>query len=379
MTIKAYKHVTIYTGEEKIEDGFVRFDQEILEVGQMKDFKEVSHEETIDMQGKILVPGFIDVHTHGGYGIDAMDGSAEGVDTLATDLLQEGITSYFATTMTQSYENIATAMKAIKVAAEKNPLIQGIHLEGPFVSKVFKGAQPEEYIRHPEVKTFDEWNQLSGGRIKLVTYAPENEDAAAFEEYCVENNVVLSIGHSNATRADLLNSKASHITHLYNAQRGLHHREPGVTGHAFLEDNIYTEVIADGFHIHPDMVKLAYKMKGPNRIILITDSMRAKGMPEGESELGGQKVFVKDKQARLADGTLAGSVLEYPDAFRNIMKFTGCGIEEAVLMSSVNQAKEFGLDRKGAIAKGKDADMVVFDQALQLIETVSYGNRTVKK
>lgn len=379
MTIKAYKHVTIYTGEEKIEDGFVRFDQEILEVGQMKDFKEVSHEETIDMHGKILVPGFIDVHTHGGYGIDAMDGSAEGVDTLATDLLQEGITSYFATTMTQSYENIATAMTAIKTAAEKNPLIQGIHLEGPFVSKVFKGAQPEKYIRNPEVKTFDEWNKLSGGRIKLVTYAPENDDATAFEEYCVENNVVLSIGHSNATRADLLNSKASHITHLYNAQRGLHHREPGVTGHAFLEDNIYTEVIADGFHIHPDMVKLAYKVKGPNRIILITDSMRAKGMPEGESELGGQKVFVKDKQARLEDGTLAGSVLEYPDAFRNIMKFTGCGIEEAVLMSSVNQAKEFGLDRKGAIAKGKDADMVVFDQDLQLIETVSYGNRTTKK
>lgn len=379
MATKVFKHVTIYTGTETIQAGYVRFDKEILEVGEMKDFKEIPHEETINMKGKILVPGFIDVHTHGGYGIDAMDGSSDAVDQLATDLLQEGITSYFATTMTQSYENIGHALASIKVAAEKNPLIQGIHLEGPFVSKVFKGAQPEKYILNPDVETFDEWHRLSGNRIKLVTYAPENPGAAEFEEYCIDHQIIPSVGHSNATREQLLNSKASHVTHLYNAQKGLHHREPGVTGHAFLEENIYVEMIVDGFHIHPDMVKLAYQVKGPNRILLITDSMRAKGQAEGESELGGQKVFVKDKQARLADGTLAGSVLEYPDAFRNMMEFTGCGIEEAVLMSSVNQAREFGLERKGQISVGKDADMVVFDQHLNLLETVTYGERILKK
>lgn len=373
MSTKVLKHATIYTGEEKIEDGFVRFDKEVLAVGEMKDFIDEPHEEIIDAHGKIIVPGFIDIHSHGGYGWDAMDGNADEIDAMVKDMQKEGITSYFATTMTQSHENIAKAMVAIKEAAERNPVIQGIHLEGPFVSKVFKGAQPEKYIEVPDVEVFDEWNKLSGNRIRLVTYAPENSDASAFEEYCVEHNIVPSIGHSNATRAQLMDSKASHITHLYNAQRGLHHREPGVTGHAFLEENIYTEMIVDGYHIHPDMVKLAFMLKGPERIELITDSMRAKGMPEGESELGGQKVIVKDKQARLETGNLAGSVLEYQDAFRNMMAFTGCSIADVVKMTSVNQAREFGLTKKGAIEVGKDADMVIFDQELQLENTISLG------
>lgn len=373
MSTKVLKHATIYTGEEKIEDGFVRFDKEVLAIGEMKDFIDAPHEEIIDAHGKIIVPGFIDIHSHGGYGWDAMDGNADEIDAMVKDMQKEGITSYFATTMTQSHENIAKAMVAIKEAAERNPVIQGIHLEGPFVSKVFKGAQPEEYIEVPDVEVFDEWNKLSGNRIRLVTYAPENSDASAFEEYCVEHNIVPSIGHSNATRAQLMDSKASHITHLYNAQRGLHHREPGVTGHAFLEENIYTEMIVDGYHIHPDMVKLAFMLKGPERIELITDSMRAKGMPEGESELGGQKVIVKDKQARLETGNLAGSVLEYQDAFRNMMAFTGCSIADVVKMTSVNQAREFGLTKKGAIEVGKDADMVIFDQELQLENTISLG------
>lgn len=259
---------------------------------------------------------------------------------------KEGITSYFATTMTQSYDAIDKALIAINEAAMKNPVIQGIHLEGPFVSVDFKGAQPEEYIRVPDAKQMEKWNKLSGNRIRLVTYASETSDASEFEEYCVNHNIVLSIGHSNATRAQLMDSKASHITHLYNAQRGLHHREPGVTGHAFLEDSIYTEMIVDGYHIHPDMVNLAYKVKGPDRIEVITDSMRAKGLPDGESELGGQKVLVKNNQARLVDGTLAGSVLTFNDAFKNIMAFTGCSVEDAVKMTSVNQAREFSLVKK---------------------------------
>lgn len=374
MSTKVLKHATIYTGEGKIENGFIRFNKEILAVGEMKDFTDEPNDEIIDAKGKIIVPGFIDVHSHGGYGWDAMDGNADEIDAMVKDMQKEGITSYFATTMTQSHENISKAMVAIKEAAKRNPIIQGIHLEGPFVSKVFKGAQPEKYIEVPDVAVFDEWNQLSGNRIRLVTYAPENSDASAFEEYCVEHNIVPSIGHSNATREQLLTSKASHITHLYNAQRGLHHREPGVTGHAFLEENIYTEVIADGFHIHPDMIKLAYLVKGADRIELITDSMRAKGMPEGESELGGQKVIVKDKQARLETGNLAGSVLEYQDAFRNMMEFTGCSIEDVVKMTSGNQAREFGLTQKGAIAAGKDADMVLFDKDLHIQETISLGN-----
>lgn len=367
-------NATIYTGKEEIKSGFIRYGKTILAVGEMKDFEEKEEDTISDVSGKIIVPGFIDVHSHGGYSWDSMDGNSEEINQMVHKMQKEGITSYFATTMTQSYENIDKAMVAIKKAAETNPIIQGIHLEGPFVSVVFKGAQPEEYIKTPDAEVMRKWNDLSGGMIRLVTYAPETSDATAFEKYCVDNNIVLSVGHSNATRAQLMDSKASHITHLYNAQRGLHHREPGVTGHAFLE-KLYSEMIVDGYHIAPDMVNIAYQILGADHIELITDSMRAKGMPDGESELGGQKVFVEDKQARLADGTLAGSVLEFQDAFKNMMAFTGCGIADAVIMSSVNQAKEFGLTQKGTLEIGKDADMVLFSRDLDLEETISFGER----
>lgn len=373
MTTTVWINATIYTGKEKIEDGFIRYQETITDIGKMADFKKTESDAVIDAAGKILVPGFIDVHSHGGYNWDSMDADPDEINQMIHEMQKEGITSYFPTTMTQSYENIEKTMVAIKEAAKTNPVIQGIHLEGPFVSAVFKGAQPEEYIAIPDAAMMDKWNELSGGLIRLVTYAPETSDAAEFEQYCVDHNIVLSVGHSNATRAQLMDSKASHITHLYNAQRGLHHREPGVTGHAFLEKDIYSEMIVDGYHITPDMVKIAYQAIGPDHIELITDSMRAKGLSDGESELGGQKVFVKDKQARLADGTLAGSVLEFQDAFRNMLAFTSCGIENAVKMSSVNQAREFGLSQKGTLEVGKDADMVVFDHGLALEQTISLG------
>ena len=368
------KHGLIYTGSEKIVDGYLRFDKQIINVGPMSEYKaQVSDDKIIDLEGQVVVPGFIDVHSHGGYSFDSMDGDANQIDEMVNDMVHEGITTYFATTMTQSHENIAHAMVGIKEAAAKNPVIQGIHLEGPFVSPVFKGAQPEEYIESPDIDAFAHWNELSGGMIKLVTYAPENKNTTEFEKYCIEHNIVLSVGHSNATRAQMKGSLASHVTHLYNAQRELKHREPGVTGHALLEGNMYCEIIADGFHVFPDMIKLAYDLKGPDKIELVTDSMRAKGMPEGVSELGGQKVIVKDKQARLESGNLAGSVLQYQDAFKNIMKFTGCGIEDAVKMSSVNQAREFGLTQKGAIEVGKDADLNILDSDLNIVKTFSFG------
>ncbi|MER2041870.1 N-acetylglucosamine-6-phosphate deacetylase [Desemzia incerta] len=379
MTNQVLVNATVYTGETRIDNGYVRFDQQILEVGKMEEFVKDSQEEVIDIAGKIVVPGFIDVHSHGGYGIDNMDADPESINEMISKMYQEGITSYFPTTMTQSFENIEKALKGIAEAAEKNPVIQGIHVEGPFISAVFKGAQPEEHIKIPDAETMKKWDEISGGRVRLVTYAPETSDASEFEKTCQEYDIVLSAGHTNATREQMKQSKAKHITHLYNAQRGLHHREPGVTGHAFLDEDTYVEVIADGFHIHPEMIKMAYKMKGPDRIEIITDAMRAKGMPDGESELGGQKVIVKDKQARLESGSLAGSVLEFQDAFRNVIEFTGCSIEDAVKMSSVNQAREFGLTRKGSISSGKDADLVVLDPDFNVEKTFSYGKEVYKK
>ena len=371
--MKVLKNKTIYTGTGKIENGYIRYSERISEVDDMRNFIPKDEDEIVEVDGAYVIPGFIDVHSHGGYSFDAMDASPEEIDQMVRQMTaKEGITSYFCTTMTQTYENIEKAMVNIKEAAEKNPVIQGIHLEGPFISVNYKGAQDASYIKKPDENVLAKWNALSGSRIRVVTYAPEEADEA-FENWCLSNRIVLSVGHSDATFEQLCSSRAGHVTHLYNAQRGLKHREPGVTGYGMLTDGVNTEIICDGIHINPKMVYMAYKVKGSDEIVLVTDSMRAKGMPEGKSELGGQVVYVKDGTARLEDGTIAGSVLTYIQAFRNIMKFTGASLEEAVKMSSVNQAREFALTQKGAIKTGKDADFVVLDQEYELKGTISMG------
>ena len=367
---KVIIHAKIYTGESVIDNGFIRFDEEIIALGSMNQYETIANEDVLNAHGQVVVPGFIDIHSHGGYGVDNMDGDPEVINEMIKELLAEGITSYFPTTMTQSDENIEQALAGIKKAKESNSMIQGIHLEGPFVSPAYKGAQPEKYMRAADADTIKRWNEIAGGNIRLVTYAPEMGDVSAFEEYCEKHDIILSVGHSGATYEQLKASKASHVTHLFNGQLGLHHRELGVAGYGLLEDDVYTEMIVDGYHITPSMVKLVYKTKGAEHIALITDSMRAKGAPEGESELGGQKVIVKDKQARLENGALAGSVLTFNDAFKNMIKFSGCSIEEAVQMSAVNQAREFGLTKKGLLRVGKDADILVLDEKLTVNKTI---------
>ena len=371
--MKVLKNKTIYTGSGKIENGYIRYSERISEVGEMRGFVPRADDEITEIAGNCVIPGFIDVHSHGGYGYDSMDASPEEIDRMVRLMsAKEGITSYFCTTMTQTYDRIEQAMENIRKAAERNPVIQGIHLEGPFISVNYKGAQDPSYIKTPDEKVLAHWNEISGGRIRIVTYAPE-EASEEFENWCLSNRIVPSAGHSNATYDELCASRARHVTHLYNAQRGLNHREPGVTGYGLLTDGVNTELICDGIHIRPQMIALAHKVKGSGGIELITDSMRAKGMPEGKSELGGQTVYVKDGTARLEDGTIAGSVLTYITAFRNIMKFTGGGLEDAVKMSSVNQAREFGLTQKGEIKAGRDADFVILDEAYELKGTISMG------
>ena len=371
--MKVIKNKEIYTGNGKIEQGYIRFSKQIAEVGTMNDFIPREDDEEVNVDAKYVVPGFIDVHSHGGYGMDSMDASPEEIDWMVRQMTaKEGITSYFCTTMTQTYENIEKAMKNIRKASEMNPVIQGIHLEGPFISQKFKGAQDPAYIRKPDEEILSHWNELSGGLIRLVTYAPE-EAEEDFESWCLSNGMIPSVGHSNATYPQLCACRACHVTHLYNAQRGLNHRDPGVTGYGLLTDGVMAELICDGIHISPKMVYMAHKVKGSDGIELVTDSMRAKGMPEGKSELGGQVVYVKDGTARLEDGTIAGSVLTYIKAFQNIMKFTGVSLADAVQMTSGNQAREFGLSQKGAIQVGKDADFVLLDAQYELKGTISMG------
>jgi N-acetylglucosamine-6-phosphate deacetylase len=363
----------IYTGQEVVENGFIRYAETIKEIGLMAQYVSQENEAVLDAAGKIVIPGMIDVHIHGGYDIDAMDANSDGLVTLGKEMLKEGVTTYFPTTMTQAPEAIEAALTAAKEAKEKGAHFEYIHLEGPYVSKKRAGAQPLEHIVPANIEQFKQWQEASGNLIKLVTYAPEEEGALEFEQYLAETGVVGTMGHTDAIDGQLKNRKITHATHLYNQMRGLHHREPGVVGHVLLNPDVMVEVITDGIHIHPDMVKLAYKLKGPKKVSVITDAMRAKGLEDGLYELGGQPVHVKDGSARLEDGTLAGSILKMDQAFRNVIEFTGCSIEDAVLMTSVNQAEEFGLNNKGALAVGKDADFVVMNEDLHVYDTVRLG------
>ncbi|MFI8706252.1 N-acetylglucosamine-6-phosphate deacetylase [Bacillus sp. NPDC077411] len=363
----------IYTGHEVLESGFIRYTDQIQELGLMAQYVPQENETVHDIKGNIMIPGMIDVHIHGGYDIDAMDANSDGLVTLGKQMLQEGVTTFFPTTMTQSSEAIEAALGAAKEAKEKGAHFEYIHLEGPYVSKKRAGAQPLEYIVPANIKQFKQWQAASGNLIKLVTYAPEEEGAREFEEYLVETGVIGTIGHTDATNEQLIGRNIIHATHLYNQMRGLHHREPGVVGHVLLNPDVMVEVITDGIHIHPDMVKLAYKLKGAKKVSVITDAMRAKGLADGLYELGGQPVIVKDGSARLEDGTLAGSILKMDEALRNVIAFTGCSIEEAVLMTSVNQAEEFGLVNKGVLETGKDADFVIMSEDLYVQDTVRLG------
>ncbi|CAM4038592.1 N-acetylglucosamine-6-phosphate deacetylase [Bacillus manliponensis] len=366
-------NATIYTGEEVLRTGFIRYTNHIEELGLMADYVPQKSEIIYDAKGKIIIPGMIDVHIHGGYDIDAMDANSDALVTLGKEMLQEGVTTFFPTTMTQAPEAIEAALVAAKEAKEKGAHFEYIHLEGPYVSKKRAGAQPIEHIVPADIEQFKKWQEMSGDLIKLVTYAPEEEGAEQFEAYLSETGVVGTMGHTDATDEQLKGRNITHATHLYNQMRGLHHREPGVVGHVLLNPDVMVEVITDGIHIHPDMVKMAYKLKGAKKVSVITDAMRAKGLAEGLYELGGQPVHVKDGSARLEDGTLAGSILTMDEALRNVIAFTGCSIEEAVLMTSVNQAEEFGLVNKGALKVGKDADFVIMSEDLHVNDTVRLG------
>lgn len=366
----------IYTGEKTIEDGFIRFGKTIEAIDYMSAFEAIAGEETIDANHQPVIPGMIDVHIHGGYDVDVMDGDADSLRHLSRQMLQEGVTSFLATTITQEWNNITRALETVRTVIEQEETtIVGVHLEGPFINPDYAGAQPHEYIVEPDVEQFLKWQEAAGNTIKLVTYAPERPGARAFEEAVRLTGAVPSAGHTDATYTQNQAGRVLHGTHLYNQMRALHHREPGTVGYCLLTPEVHTEIIPDGIHSAPEMVDFAYRMKGAQRLIVITDAMRAKGLADGEYELGGQAVFVQDGAARLANGSLAGSVLTMDAALRNIIAYTGCTLEDAVRMTSVNAANELQLTQKGSLAIGKDADIVLLDEALQVQETIHRGTR----
>jgi N-acetylglucosamine-6-phosphate deacetylase len=317
-----------------------------------------------------------------------MDATYDALNTMAQALPKEGTTSFLATTITQSVDTIERSL--INAGGYINQLqesgkaeILGIHLEGPFVNKDRAGAQPVEFIIDPNVEVFKRWNTLAKNTIKLVTLAPERPGGLEMVKYLKKHGIIASIGHSDATYHEMveaIKAGANHVTHLFNRMRGLHHREPGVVGAALLQKELIAEIIVDGIHIVPEMVKLAFQQKGKQGIILITDSMRAKCLNNGVYDLGGQAITVKDEKALLDSGTLAGSILKFSDGVKNMLKFTGCRLEDIIEMVSVNPAKQLNVyDRKGSIALGKDADIVLLNDQNEVALTYCRGELSYRK
>ncbi|OUM93251.1 N-acetylglucosamine-6-phosphate deacetylase, partial [Caldibacillus debilis] len=294
----------------------------------------------------------------------------------------EGTTAFLATTITQSPQAIEKALaNAASYIKEQNAPgkaeVVGIHLEGPFINAKRKGAQPEEYILEPDVETFQKWQNLAEGHIRLVTMAPECPNGLELVHYLSKNRCIASIGHSDADYADVkaaVEAGATHVTHLFNGMKGIHHREPGTAGAALLFDELTVELIADGIHVRPEMFRLILQAKGLDRVVLITDAMRAKCLKNGVYDLGGQDVHVRDGKALLSDGTLAGSILKMKDGIKNILAHTSLTLPEAVKLASENPARELGLfDRKGSLEAGKDADLVVLNEQYEPILTICRG------
>lgn len=335
-----------------------------------------SNARQIDGRGRILMPGFIDIHVHGANGFDVMDAEASALSGMAQALPKEGVTAFVATTMTQTTDQIARAVETagnyVGVSGEAELL--GIHLEGPFLSREQAGAQNPEHFLKPDLALFEHWQALSGGNIRIVTLAPELEGAEEFIQALVDSDVIASIGHSAATYEQTIASKAQHVTHLFNQMTVFHHREPGIVGAAMLDKRLRVELIADLIHSHPAAVELAYQQISAGRLILITDAMRAKGLGYGKYDLGGQAVVVDGTGARIHNGRLAGSVLAMDSAIRNIRELANCSLPELVRMSSANAATALGLSRKGKIAPGMDADLVLLTEALEVGLTVCRGD-----
>jgi N-acetylglucosamine-6-phosphate deacetylase len=329
-----------------------------------------------------LIPGFIDLHTHGANGHDVMDATPQALAAICKSLAQEGTTAFLATTMTDEVSQIEKALAAVRDYMQAphsvmGAVILGVHLEGPFLAASKQGAQRGDCIINPDIELIKRWEKISADALKIVTLAPEKPEGLALVKYLKSRNIISSLGHTNATFDEAtaaIAAGSSYATHLFNAMSGIHQREPGTVTAALLSEAVSAELIVDGFHLHPAIVKLALAVKGKEKIVLVTDAMRAKCLQDGCYELGGQDVHVKNGRAQLVDGTLAGSVLQMPSAIRNLLNFTDCELADAVKMVAENPAKILNIfQRKGSIAENKDADLVVLNEDLKVVLTVCGG------
>lgn len=374
--IKGFKNSNILT-----EEGLKKTNL-IIENGYIYSIGNCDEEGLIELDDKfIVIPGLIDEHIHGTNGVDVIDGNEEDIYKIACSLSEEGITAFLPTTTTQSIEvldkSLLNVRNYILKNTEEGAQVLGIHLEGPFISDAYKGAQLGNYIIKPDIEIFKHLEEISGDNIKLVSMAVEEKGAMEFIKYLKDKKVVVSAGHTNATYNEIktaIENGLTCTTHTYNGMRPYMKDDIGTVGSALLCDELYTELICDGVHVSIPAVKFLYKNKPSHNIVLISDALRTKGMPNGIYEELEQKIILKDKEARLEDGTLAGSVLKLNEAIKNFMDFTGSNFEDAVKCATENPAKNLGLFHKmGSIKENKIANLVIVDKELNVYQTIRNG------
>jgi N-acetylglucosamine-6-phosphate deacetylase len=376
----------IITPFRTLNDGVLIVEEgKISELGKSSDTVIPNDCKVYNIKDMIVCPGFADLLIHGGAGHGFADKSEDSIGIISRYLLEHGSTtvlgSLFAKPEKLLLEDLDRLANYIVTNPDSN--IRGIHMEGPFLNKQFKGAMNKSYLWEPSIEGWNKIWKASKGQIKIMTIAPELPGAEAVMQAAAKEGVVLSIGHSMATYDEVENAidnGAAHVTHIFNAMMPFHHREPGIVLGSLLHNELKIELIADTLHVHPAVMELLLKLKGASGIILVSDSIRAGGMHEGEYEFADQKIFMKEKRAFLEDGTLAGSTLTLNVAVKNMVETAGAKITEAVRMASLNGVKVINLDhKKGILAVGKDADVVVMNNKYEVYMTIIGGKIAHRK
>ena len=368
----------IITADSILDDKVLLFDEQIVALIDAVDFDQASAEQVFNAQGDFVSPGFIDIHIHGCGGYDTMDETPDALSKIAALLPLSGVTAFLPTTMTMEPRRISAALERIRSTRNSKAagaVILGAHLEGPYISSQYKGAQDEKYIKAPDFNEIEPYLDV----IRIVTLAPEASGSENFIARCRAANVTVAIGHSSANYEQSLKAfaaGASHVTHTFNALPPLNHRQPGVIGAALDTSDVTCELIVDDVHVHPCLQRLLLKLKGPDKVILISDAMRACLLADGIYDLGGQEVSVKNNEARLAGGTIAGSITTLRLAAGLLAKNTALSLPEIIRTVSLTPARRINVDkRKGSIELGKDADLVVFDREFNVKATFIAGKK----
>jgi len=369
---------TVVTPSELISHGQVEIaGDKVLYAGPRKH----PHGTVFDHGDDLICPGLIDIHVHGGAGYDAMDDAPEAMNGISNYLATGGVTGFLATTQTAPRKDLLESVKRIVEAAKtglSGARLLGLHLEGPYLSEEKRGAQHIDAIRAPDIEELRELHGAAGELLRIVTLAPEVPGALGAISWLVDHGVVASAGHTDAdyeTALEAFGHGLSHISHLYNGMRGLHHREPGILGAALTDGRVSVELIADGLHVHPAALRLAALCKGPAKTVLVSDSIKPAGLPDGEYTYRGRRMVLRDGLVRLPDGVIAGSSIRLNDAIRVMVEEAGFSVSEAVQMASHSPARVLRLTPgKGKLAEGSDADVTIMDWRFNVKATIVGGD-----